>query len=85
MKTDTLTWTPTAGWSPALASAPASADLILYFGSTALLGQTTGALSELLDRYPGAICAGCSRAGLFRVAALKRSDNVVPWLSRAVP
>ncbi len=63
MKTDTLTWTPQKGWAPALASAPATADLVLYFGSTSLLGQTTGALSALLDRYPGAVCAGCSTAG----------------------
>ena len=63
MKTDTLTWTAQNGWSPALASAPASADLVLYFGASNLLAQTTGALSELLDRYPGAVCAGCSTAG----------------------
>lgn len=63
MKTDTLTWNTKNGWTPALASAPDAADLILYFGSTHLLAQTAGALSELLDRYPGAVCAGCSTAG----------------------
>src|ERR1035437_587406 len=63
MKTTPLTWHSKNGWAPALASAPATADLILYFGATSLLAQTTGALSELLDRYPGAVCAGCSTAG----------------------
>lgn len=63
MITTTLEWNAPSGWTPALSAAPAHADLILYFGSSTLLAQSAGALSELLDRYPGAVAAGCSTAG----------------------
>lgn len=63
MKTDTLTWNPQKGWSPALTAAPASADLVLYFGASSLLAQENGPLAELINRFPGAVCAGCSTAG----------------------
>ena len=63
MITTTLEWHPQRGWTPALASIPAAADLILYFGATGLLAQDGGPLSELLARFPGAVAAGCSTAG----------------------
>ena len=63
MITTTLEWNSARGWAPALASAPASADLILYFGSSTLLAKTEGPLAELLNRYPAAVAAGCSTAG----------------------
>lgn len=63
MHTHSLSWQPATLWQPALADAPAKADLVLYFGATALLDQPTGPLADLLARYPDAVCAGCSTAG----------------------
>jgi len=63
MHTTTLEWHSQRGWTPALAAAPATADLVLYFGATSLLARSAGPLTELLDRFPGALVAGCSTAG----------------------
>lgn len=63
MHTHSFAWHPHSLWQPALPALPAEADLVLYFGSTALLEQPHGPLEELLTRYPRAVCAGCSTSG----------------------
>ncbi len=63
MRTNPLGWTPVSGWQPPLGQWPARADLVLYFGATALLESGSAPLAELRARFPDAICAGCSTAG----------------------
>jgi len=63
MITTTIEWNIARGWSPALTTAPADADLVLYFGSSTLLADAKGPLPELLGRFPSAVVAGCSTAG----------------------
>ncbi len=56
-------WTTSAGWSPALAGAPAdTASLALVFGSTAAL-EDPALFAEIRRAYPRALLFGCSTAG----------------------
>ncbi|MGQ9871479.1 FIST signal transduction protein [Leptodesmis sp.] len=61
------------GWQPALSSlSQASAQLILLFGSPALL-QPSSPLHEILTAYPHAYVLGCSTAG--EICDTQVSDN----------
>lgn len=70
MQTVTLSWNPASGWSQPVASLPAAADLLLCFGSIELLSSPTGPAAELRRRYPGAVAAACSTAGVICNAAV---------------
>lgn len=73
MITHSLSWSPTAGWSEPLAALPASADLLLCFGSIALLTDANGPAAELRRRYPQAVATACSTAGV--IAGATVSDD----------
>lgn len=54
-------WSRESGWKN-LAGAPEKAELVLLFGGGACL-RDPSALSEIRDRFPTAVLAGCSTAG----------------------
>ncbi len=56
-------WTEQGGWQFEGGQTPERADWILYFGATARLEDGAPAVRALLDRYPQAVCCGCSTAG----------------------
>lgn len=61
MKTEQIQWSQASGWQPA-ARPRLDADLVLVFGSRALLGDAER-VSEVRDTYPDAHVMGCSTAG----------------------
>ncbi len=64
MQTHCLRWHPVGGWSSPLVTFPTDTDLVLYFGSTALLERgAAGPIGELLRHTQAPIVAGCSTAG----------------------
>lgn len=64
MQTHRLRWHSVGGWSSPLATFPCDTDLVLYFGSTALLERgEAGPIGELLRHTRSPIVAGCSTAG----------------------
>ncbi len=63
MTTTALAWTAANGWQTAGPVGATRAQLVLYFGQTALLENPAGPLAELRQRYPHARLAGCSTAG----------------------
>lgn len=75
MKTTLLGWTAASGWQPPVSTWPASANLVLYFGATALLEAGSAPLAELRARFPAAVCAGCSTAGEI-LGATVRDDSL---------
>jgi hypothetical protein len=75
MKTTLLGWTAASGWQPPVSTWPASANLVLYFGATALLEPGSAPLAELRARFPAAVCAGCSTAGEI-LGATVRDDSL---------
>lgn len=75
MKTTLLGWTAASGWQPPVSTWPASANLVLYFGATALLETGSAPLAELRARFPAAVCAGCSTAGEI-LGATVRDDSL---------
>lgn len=63
MKIEQRKWMRASGWMPQQAgSLQESAQLVLLFGSTALLEQQH-LMEEVRQRYPGAHLMGCSTAG----------------------
>jgi len=62
MKLATSIWQPGSGWSfpDDLQFEP---GWILYFGTTSRLENGSGIIRELMERYPDAVCCGCSTAG----------------------
>lgn len=63
MQTHRLQWTEATGWSSPLATLPPGAQLVLYFGSPAILARAEGPLRDLIGQAGAAIVAGCSTAG----------------------
>jgi hypothetical protein len=63
MRTEVLSWTQAHGWQGA--AAPATSDLVLYFGARAALACGTRH-HELQARYPDAHLLGCSTGGQIR-------------------
>lgn len=63
MRTITVTWTPTGGWSadPAEAGVRPGSTVALAFADP--LVDCSAALTELSARLPGAVVMGCSTAG----------------------
>ena len=63
MKIEQRKWMRASGWKPQQAeSLQKSAQLVLLFGSTALL-EEQHLIEEVRQRYPGAHLMGCSTAG----------------------
>jgi hypothetical protein len=62
MKIDTLTYTPSAGFSKPLPPIRCSQLLVLIFGHSSFL-ERPQAFDKLLQQYPKAIFMGCSSAG----------------------
>ena len=63
MQVEQTQWSQQHGWTPApLGKLGRSADLVLAFGSTACL-ENTSLLAELRAAYPQALLTGCSTAG----------------------
>lgn len=62
MRIDQYLWTPAAGWSPALPASDSPAQLVLLFGSGALL-RRSDPMDALRAAFPTATCVGCSTAG----------------------
>ncbi len=63
MQVEQTQWSQQHGWTPALpGKLGRSADLVLAFGSTACL-ENTSLLAELRAAYPRALLTGCSTAG----------------------
>ncbi|HEX22295.1 MAG TPA: hypothetical protein ENH21_02560 [Chromatiales bacterium] len=63
MQVEQTQWSQPHGWTPApLGKLGHSADLVLAFGSTACL-ENTSLLAELRAAYPRALLTGCSTAG----------------------
>ena len=63
MKTTLLGWKAASGWPPPVSAWPATANLVLCVGATALLKAGAAPRAELRARFPTAVCAGCSTAG----------------------
>lgn len=65
MRTTTLSWTAPTGWIPPLDACGLGddVDLILCFGSTALMEAPDGPAADLRRRFGHAVVAGCSTAG----------------------
>lgn len=63
MNTTSLRWDARLGWQPPPSYWPRSPQLVLYFGARDVLVDAAGPVSELLLRYSGAVCAGCSTSG----------------------
>jgi hypothetical protein len=73
MKIEQSTWTEARGWSPTLwGTLGQSADLVLVFGTTAIL-EKEGILQEIRNRYLGAFILGCSTAG--EISGVQVSDD----------
>ena len=62
MRVEQRQWTKAAGWDPSGTSLKDTAQLVLVFGSTAILSDRQR-LQELQARYPKARLFGCSTAG----------------------
>lgn len=62
MKLEQRQWTKEAGWTPSNAQFKDAAELVLVFGSTAILGDRQR-LQEFRACYPKAHLFGCSTAG----------------------
>jgi len=65
MRITPLSWTAPTGWDPPLDACGrgGDVDLILYFGSTALMEAPDGPAADLRRRFGHAVVAGCSTAG----------------------
>jgi hypothetical protein len=63
MNARSLSWTTASAWSEPLESLPATADLVLCFGTADALTRPDGPAAVLRRRYPKAVVAGCSTAG----------------------
>ena len=78
MQTHRLQWTEANGWSLPLSTLPPGAQLILYFGSPAILARPNGPLRDLIRQAGPAIIAGCSTAGeIFGPAIFDESLSVI--------
>lgn len=63
MRVSLIHWNSSMGWQPAPDAWPADGQLVLYFGAREVLENTPVALAALRQRWPSAVCAGCSTAG----------------------
>ena len=77
--TNTFTWRPQQGFDPPAGVASTAADLVLLFFSGDLAGHWAVPLQEIIQRYPGAIVAGCSSAG--EIADQQVSDASITGLA----
>lgn len=86
MHTHRLQWTAAAGWSAPLNSLPPGAQLVLYFGSPALLARSEGPLRDLIAQAGSAVVAGCSTAGeIFGTDIFDESLSVVALKFHSTP
>jgi hypothetical protein len=80
MNTSTGYWSEKSGWS--FNQVPlADANWILYFGATQRLGATSPAIAELRQRFPNALCCGCSTSGEILQGSVT-DDSVVVAITR---
>jgi hypothetical protein len=63
MRASTLLWNTENRWTPSSNEVPENPTLILYFGATDVLSESTEPLQQLVDRFPSAQICGCSSAG----------------------
>jgi hypothetical protein len=77
MRASRLFWKDLSGWADD-AEQPVNADLVLYFGSRAMLGEDA-AFAALRTRFPAAELVGCSTGG--QIAGGDVSDDTLSVLA----
>ena len=76
MQITTYQWKTGTGWSTPTGHQAASPQLVLYFAARGLMEPGAGGpVAELLARFPGAVCAGCSTSG--EIAGTHVNDDTV--------